>query len=161
MSLPICCGHWSDNSSSNPWLKSRCLRKPPLTGFGAAAKARLLGHHKAFSGRNLQSRECKAPQQSIPLLLVQAKRGYSLLPLTASYHKQAPASLNCAGCSYHHPRNQYMVPNTGTVNHCLVSVSFLPLFSSQLHFLNDQNISICIFPVYSFYYALLVSFICN
>lgn len=73
LSLPILSGHWSDNSSSNPWLKGRCLRKPPLIGFGAAAKARLLGHHKASRGRNLQSRECKTPQDPIPLLLVQAR----------------------------------------------------------------------------------------
>lgn len=80
LSLPILCGHWSNNSSSNTWLKGRCLRKPPLIDFGVAIKARLLGHHKAFSGRNLQYRECKAPQYPIPL--VQAKVSGGLLWVT-------------------------------------------------------------------------------
>lgn len=57
-----------------------------------------------------------------------------------------------------------MVHNTTTANY-LVSVFSLPLFASQLHFPNDQVLSIwCGFffvPVSPFCFALFASFICN
>lgn len=98
LSLSILCGHWSDNSSSNPWLKGRCLRKPPFTLWNCNQIQAALPPQSIQWYKPAVQGVWGTPASNSP----PSSTGKGVRGVTLCYHsQQAPASLNCPGCSYH------------------------------------------------------------